>query len=314
MPEFEPSTFATHEEELTYLAEQGFGVNPLNKKTDSLEEIWVYQQEMQGLREKVAYPIDGLVVKLNDNQLATALGAVGKTPRGWCAIKFPAEEKPTKLLGVTWQVGRTGRVTPVADLEPVQLAGSTVARATVHNYKEFQESGYHCGDTLVVRKAGDIIPEVVRLLENLRPEAAEKLAAPASCPSCGESLSLSETEVDLLCLNTEKCPEQVKSRLSYFASRKMANIAGLSEKIIEKFIREFGVHDIYDLYRLDWDKVAQLEGFGEKSARKLQAAVEKSRSITDVRFLASLGIEGVGEEVAKLILEHLYEKEQNSTA
>ena len=314
MSEFEPSTFATHEEELAYLQEQGFSVNPLNKKTDSLEEIWAYQAEMQKLREQVAYPIDGLVVKLNDNRVASALGAVGKTPRAWCAVKFPAEEKPTKLLGVTWQVGRTGRVTPVTDLEPVNLAGSTVARATIHNYKEFQESAFCRGDTLIVRKAGDIIPEVVGLLENLRPEGAEKLTAPTHCPSCRQELVLSETAVDLLCLNATECREQIKLRLAYFASRKMANINGLSEKIIERFIVEFGVHDIYDLYRLDWERVAALEGFGEKSAEKLRLAIEKSRTLPDSRFLASLGIDGVGEEVAKLILSHIYENQEDSPA
>lgn len=313
MSKFQPSSFAAHEEELAYLKEQGFIVNPLNKKVDSLEEIWAYQEEMQKLRDKVAYPVDGLVVKLNDNKIASALGAVGKAPRAWCAIKFPAEEKPTLLQDITWQVGRTGRLTPVANLKPVLLSGSTVTRATLHNYKEFCERGLHQGDTLIVRKAGDIIPEVVALLPNLRLPETKVFYPPAVCPVCTASLEKTETGVDLVCPNSVDCPVQIKLRLSYFASRSMANIAGLSEKIIERFMDEFQIRDIPDLYTLDWEKVAELEGFGQKSAQNLKRAVEKSKTLPEAKFFAALGIEGIGEETAKLILDYLYAKESQDS-
>ena len=304
MADFDSSSFSQHTEELDFLAAQGFPINPLNKVVQTLDEVWNYQQEIQNKRESFAYPIDGLVVKLNDNEASAKLGVVGKTPRSWCAIKFPAEEKTTILKGVTWQVGRTGKITPVTELEPVEIAGTTVQRATLHNYKEFLEKKLHLGDTLVVRKAGDIIPEVVQVLTNLRPQQAKSFTVPRTCPSCGASLVKSDTEVDLICPNSEKCRVQIVLRLSYFAQRSMANISGLSDKIIERFIDEFGVNDIADLYDIDWEKVSQMEGFGEKSASNLRAAIEASRQQKDYRFLAALGIDGVGVEIAKLIVKH----------
>jgi DNA ligase (NAD+) len=313
MPDFEPSTFKQHSEELDFLKDQGFAINPYNKKSNSLDEIWEYQEYIRTKRDSLSYPIDGLVVKLDDNVIATQLGAVGKTPRSWCAIKFPAEEKTTRILGVTWQIGRTGKLTPVAELEPVELAGTVVKRATLHNYKEFVESDLHELDTLVVRKAGDIIPEVVAILDGLRHKDSGVFISPIICPSCNTELEKSETEVDILCKNSDNCLEQIKLRLSYYTGRNMANIPGLSDKIIERFIVEFGIHDIADLYSIDWKKVANMEGFGKKSADNLQLAIESSRTQKDSKFLASLGIDGVGEEVAKLIIKKLYEKQQNTS-
>jgi DNA ligase (NAD+) len=312
MSEFQPSNHPTHLEELEFLKKQGFPTNPLNKSAESLDEIWDYQQEIHDKRHTFQFPIDGLVVKLDDNIQASKIGVVGKTPRTWCAIKFPAEEKPTKLLGITWQVGRTGKLTPVTELEAVNLAGSTVKRATLHNYKEFMESGLHLHDMLVVRKAGDIIPEVVSILQNLRESNAVLFTAPTTCPSCSTVLTLTETAVDLICPNVEHCPEQVKLRLSYYTARNMANIVGLSDKLIERFINEFDIVDIPDLYSLDWDKIAHLDGLGEKSASNLKQAIEASRTQRDFKFFAALGIDGVGEEVAKLILKKLYSHESQS--
>jgi len=157
--------FRSHQDELNFLKNQGFVVNPYNQNADSLDQIWEISQQLQQDRKTLPYQIDGLVVKLNDNQLQNDLGVVGKTPRGWCAIKFPPDEVTTNLLGVAWQVGRTGKVTPVAELQPVQLQGTTVKRATLHNYKEFLEKDLSIGDILVIRKAGDIIPEVVSVIK-----------------------------------------------------------------------------------------------------------------------------------------------------
>ena len=157
--------FLTHEEELEYLGSIGFAINPLNKKVANLEDAWQYTQTINSKRDTLPYQIDGVVIKINNNQLKDELGVVGKTPRGWCAVKFPPDEVTTKLLGVSWQVGRTGRVTPVAELEPVQLQGTIVKRASLHNYKQLIELDLNIGDYVVVRKAGDIIPEVIKVLK-----------------------------------------------------------------------------------------------------------------------------------------------------
>jgi DNA ligase (NAD+) len=299
-----------HEEELAFLQEQGFPINPLNKKTQHLEQIWEIKEDLEKNKENLKYPIDGLVIKLNDNDLVEKLGIVGKTRRAWSAIKFRADETTTKITNVTWQVGRTGKITPVAELEPAQLAGTTVKRATLHNFKEFKEKELQKNDVLIVRKAGDIIPEVLNVLINLRQNDQEiKFEEPKKCPSCKQNLELSETGVDLICINFEHCPAQVLGRLSYFCQRNVGNIKGLSNKLLEKFIKLFAVKDIPDLYNLPYQEIASLEGFGQKSKENLQKSVEESKSISDYKFFSGIGIEGIGPEVAKLILEKLESKD-----
>jgi DNA ligase (NAD+) len=312
---FFPSNFRNHNDEIDFLKQQGFATNPFNSEAETLEEAWKSFEELGIKRAGLQYPIDGLVIKLNDNEISTAVGVVGKTPRTWSALKYAAEEVTTRLLDISWQVGRTGKVTPVADLEPVELAGTTVKRASLHNYKEVLDRDLHFLDTLVVRKAGDIIPEVVEVLVNLRkkPDGIKhghfdengKLEIPTSCPSCKTVLKTSKTGVDLFCPNGDECKEQIILRLSYFCQRNMANITGLSDKILERFIKEFGVHDIYDIYTLPFDKIATLDGFGEKSASNLKKSLENAMEFEDWKFLAALGIDGVGPEVAKLICENL---------
>ncbi len=300
-------SFNTHQEELDFLERLGFPTNPYNQAADDINEVWEISQNLAKNKANLNYPIDGLVVKLNDNSLVEELGVVGKTPRGWCAIKFKAEEVTTKVAGVTWQVGRSGRITPVVELEPVELAGTTVKRATLHNYKEFLEKDLHLGDTLIIRKAGDIIPEVVQVLYNLRTENVSKtegFKTPAYCPSCQTGLILSSTEVDLICTNMD-CPRQILTKLAYYCQRNLASITGLSEKLLEKFIENFGVRDIPDLYNLPYEQIQVMEGFGEKSVENLKNSIEKARKIDDYKFLAGLGIDGVGPEVAKLICEKL---------
>jgi DNA ligase (NAD+) len=313
--QFFGSNFVSHSEELEFLKSQGFATNPFNQNAGSVEQVYEVFEKLGAEREGLNYPIDGLVVKLDDNRLAGELGVVGKTPRGWCAMKYAAEESTTRLLRVVWQVGRTGKLTPVAELEPVELAGTTVKRATLHNYKEVVEKDLHALDTVVVHKAGDIIPEVVEILVNLRhlPTDLEteffgldgSVICPEICPSCGTQLEITSTGVDLFCPNTDGCREQILGRLSYYTQRNNANITGLSDKILERFVDEFGVHDVYDLYDLPWEKIQVMDGFGEKSVSKLREAVEKSREIEAYKFLSSLGIEGIGPEVAKLIVEQI---------
>ena len=298
----------THGDELEFLKSQGFAVNPFNKYANDLEEVWRLRKNLEKEREKLHYGIDGMVVKINHIGVAQAAGVVGKTPRAHCAIKFAAQEATSKLTNLVWQVGRTGKVTPVAEFEPTEVAGTTVRRATLHNYKEFNELNPHSGDTIVIRKAGDIIPEVVSLLSNLRPKRAEMYEAPVNCPECSTSLTISKSGVDLECPNSKLCPAQVLGRLSYFTQRSVANINGLSQKQIQKFIQLYNVRDLYDLYNLPYAEIKQLEGFGERSASNLKSAIDKASLIPDKHFLAGLSIEGVGKEVAALIIEKIYSK------
>jgi DNA ligase (NAD+) len=302
--------FATHQDELDFLEQMGFPINPYNQQANTLEEIWKISQKLDHDKAGLNYPIDGLVIKLNDNKLVEKLGVVGKTPRAWCAIKFKAQEVTTRILNVSWSVGRTGKITPVADLEPVELAGTTVKRATLHNYKEFLEKDLHYHDTLVIRKAGEIIPEVVTVMTNLRPEetSTHQFESPKTCPSCQTPVNLSSTEVDLVCPNVD-CHDQVILRLAYFTQRNIGNITGLSEKLLEKFITTFGVKDIPDLYNLPLDEIQELEGFGQKSVQNLSNSVENAKHIPDYKFLAGLGLDGIGPEVAKLFCQKLLEKE-----
>jgi DNA ligase (NAD+) len=298
----------THQEELDTLVKLGFPTNPFNSKVSSIAEVWQKVEELDKIREDLPYPIDGMVVKLNDNIVTERLGFVGKTPRTWSAVKFAAEETTTRLLNISWSVGRTGKVTPVADLEAVQLAGTTVQRASLHNYKEVIDQNLHALDTVVIRKAGDIIPEVINILTNLRHHDAKIFNPPSKCPACETTLTLTETGIDLMCPNQTGCKTQIVKRLAYFCQRNLGNITGLSEKQIEKFVDEFGVHDVADLYDLPWDKIKEMEGFGEKSVQNLQSSIQKSKQIADFKFLAGLGIDGIGPEVAKLVCEKLGEK------
>jgi DNA ligase (NAD+) len=295
--------FETHQAELDFLKTQNFPTNPFNTTATNLEQVWENAQKLEKTRSNLPYPIDGMVVKLNDNDLVEKIGVVGKTPRGWCAIKFAAEEVTTKILDITWQVGRTGKISPVAELEPVELAGTTVKRATLHNFKEVVDTEFHAGDTVVIRKAGDIIPEVLQILKNLRPQNSSLFCPPERCPACQTVLVESATGVDLICPNADDCKPQIVKRLAYFCQRNLGNIAGLSEKQIEKFVDKFGIRDIADLYNLPWSKISEMERFGEKSVENLQNSIEVSKQIADYKFLAGLGIDGVGLEVAKLICE-----------
>ncbi len=303
MEKFESSNFASHLEELEFLRQLGFDTNNEIMTADSAEEVWERVQDLEKKRDSMKYHIDGVVVKLNDNNLAAQLGVVGKTPRGWCAVKFPAEEITTKCLDITWQVGRTGKLTPVAELEPVLLAGTVIKRATLHNYKEFLVKGLRQNDTVVIRKAGDIIPEITNVLVNLRidTETNKEFLAPQVCPACGTKLITSPTKIDLICPNQQNCSAQILGRLSYFCQRDIANIVGLSDKHIQKFISEYGIQDIPDLYKLPYSKISQLEGFGPKSVDNLKKSIDDSRKKEDYKFLAGLGIEGIGIEVAQLI-------------
>jgi DNA ligase (NAD+) len=289
-----------HSIEISKLKELGFAINPLNKMFFDLESSFNYAKDISFQREELNFPIDGAVIKVDDNILFEQLGVVGKTPRGWSAIKFPPKEIVTRIKEIKYQVGRTGKITPVAELEEVELQGTVVKRATLHNAAEVVNLGLVEFDSVIVRKAGDIIPEIVVVLENLRKKDAMKFSLPKLCPSCKSILVNSSTNVDLCC-NNPVCYDQVKLKLAYFASRQLADINGLSEKTIEKLINEFSIKSISDLYDLPFDEIQKLEGFGLKSITNLQESIDKSRMIDDYKLISGLSIEGIGIENARII-------------
>lgn len=305
--------FATHSSEIAFLQHLGFETNPLNHIFLDIESAWEYATELNNKKEDLKYQIDGVVIKVDTNKITNVAGIVGKTPRCWSAIKFPSEELTTRILNIVWQVGRTGKLTPVAELENVEIGGTIVKRATLHNYKEVSENSYHVLDTVVVRKAGEIIPEVVHVLPNLRVKEATKIIVPEKCPSCGSLLKFSNTKIDLICPNSSNCKDQILYRLSYYASRNIANIDGLSEKNLTKFIEKFNIKDIPDLYNLPYDDILGMEGFGGKSVANLVQSINNASKIQDYKFLAGLGIDGVGPEIAKIILKKLYSKMQSKS-
>jgi DNA ligase (NAD+) len=289
-----------HSNEITKLKELGFAINPLNKIFIDLEASFNYAKDISSQREELNFPIDGAVIKVDDNILFEQLGVVGKTPRGWSAIKFPPKEIVTRIIEITYQVGRTGKITPVAELEEVELQGTVVKRATLHNAAEVVNLGLVEFDSVIIRKAGDIIPEIVIVLENLRKKNTMKFSLPKFCPSCKSILVYSSTNVDLCC-NNIICYDQVKLKLAYFASRQLADINGLSEKTIEKLIKEFSIKTIPDLYNLPFDQIEKLEGFGLKSITNLKDSIDKSRIIEDYKLISGLSIEGIGIENARII-------------
>ena len=297
----------TQEEELKLLSKFGFLVNKDRKVCKNLKEAQTFYEKWIEKRHTQDYGIDGLVIKINERKLWDELGYTAKSPRGGIAYKFPAEVVATKLLDITVQVGRTGAITPVAELAPVLLAGSTVSRATLHNEDEIKRLDVRVGDTVSLRKAGDVIPEIFDVFKELRPKNAKTFVMPTNCPSCDSKLSRiqigKELSAALYCLN-KLCPAQHLEGLIHFVSKKGMNIDGLGERIIETFHDIGLITDVSSIYKLKKEDIEGLEGFGEKSASNIIASIENSRIVPLHRFLYSLGIRHVGEQTAKDIAKH----------
>lgn len=302
--EASPSTRDSQEKGLKYLEQLGFVVNPKRILAENIDEIWNFIQEVGQERENLPYDIDGVVIKVNDLASQEELGFTVKAPKWAVAYKFPAEEKEAQLLSVDWTVGRTGVVTPTANLTPVQLAGTTVSRATLHNVDYIAEKDIRKDDTVIVYKAGDIIPAVLRVVESKR-VSEEKLDIPTNCPSCNSDLLHFEDEVALRCINP-RCPAQIMEGLIHFASRDAMNITGLGPSIVEKLFAANLVKDVADIYRLQEEDFLLLEGVKEKSAAKLYQAIQVSKENSAEKLLFGLGIRHVGSKASQLLLQYFH--------
>ncbi|WP_024781919.1 NAD-dependent DNA ligase LigA [Streptococcus mutans] len=307
-----PTAASSQEAVLESFAKLGFTVNPRHIISSSMDAIWHFIEDVAKERAELAYDIDGVVIKVNSLALQEALGFTVKAPRWAIAYKFPAEEKTAEILSVDWTVGRTGVVTPTANLTPVQLAGTTVSRATLHNVDYIAEKDIRIGDIVVVYKAGDIIPAVLHVIENKRDQQVP-LPIPTVCPSCQSELIHFEDEVALRCVNP-RCPAQLKEKLIHFASRDAMNIIGLGPAIVEKLFTAELICDVADIYQLTPENLMQLERIKEKSATKLYKAIQASKANSAEKLLFGLGIRHVGSKASRLLMERFESLEQLAAA
>ena len=310
--EASPTSATSQEAVLNQLSKSGFSVNERHILAHSMDEVWQFIGQIAQERDQLPYDIDGVVIKVNDLVVQEELGFTVKAPKWAIAYKFPAEEKEAQLLSVDWTVGRTGVVTPTANLTPVQLAGTTVSRATLHNVDYIAEKDIRKDDTVIVYKAGDIIPAVLRVVESKR-QSKEKLEIPKNCPSCNSELIHFEDEVALRCINP-RCPAQIKEGLIHFASRDAMNITGIGPAVVEKLFDQQLVNDVAGIYRLTVEDLLQLENFKEKSANKLYTAIQASKENSAEKLLFGLGIRHVGSKASQILLEHFHDLEQLAKA
>lgn len=310
--EASPTQKETQDDVLKELESYGFLVNHHRLISSSMEKIWDFIQTIEKDRVSLPYDIDGIVIKVNSLAMQEELGFTVKAPRWAIAYKFPAEEKEAEILSVDWTVGRTGVVTPTANLTPVQLAGTTVSRATLHNVDYIAEKDIRIGDTVVVYKAGDIIPAVLNVVMSKRNQQ-EVMLIPKLCPSCGSELVHFEGEVALRCINP-LCPNQIKERLAHFASRDAMNITGFGPSLVEKLFDAHLIADVADIYRLSIENLLTLDGIKEKSATKIYHAIQSSKENSAEKLLFGLGIRHVGSKASRLLLEEFGNLRQLSQA
>lgn len=310
--EASPTQKETQDDVLKELESYGFSVNHHRLISSSMEKIWDFIQTIEKDRVSLPYDIDGIVIKVNSLAMQEELGFTVKAPRWAIAYKFPAEEKEAEILSVDWTVGRTGVVTPTANLTPVQLAGTTVSRATLHNVDYIAEKDIRIGDTVVVYKAGDIIPAVLNVVMSKRNQQ-EVMLIPKLCPSCGSELVHFEGEVALRCINP-LCPNQIKERLAHFASRDAMNITGFGSSLVEKLFDAHLIADVADIYRLSIENLLTLDGIKEKSATKIYHAIQSSKENSAEKLLFGLGIRHVGSKASRLLLEEFGNLRQLSQA
>ena len=302
-PSVEELNVSTQEELLEKMAEIGFVTNPERLKCKTIDEVWNYIETIASKRPDLPYEIDGMVIKVNDFATQEEIGFTVKAPRWAIAYKFPAEEAQTVVRDIEWTVGRTGVVTPTAVMDPVQLAGTTVRRASLHNIDLIKERDIRLEDTVVIHKAGDIIPEVTRVILEKRPATSQPYEFPTTCPVCHAKLEHLEEEVAIRCLNP-KCSAQLTEGLSHFVSRNAMNMSGIGPRVIKQLFEEGLVMDVADLYKLTLDQLLALDKVQQKSAENILEAIEKSKENSLERLLTGLGIRHVGTKAAKELAQH----------
>ena len=290
----------SHADTLTALQELGFRVNPHIRSKITIKEVLDYYRDLTEKRHVLPYDIDGVVVKVDDLGLQQLLGATSRSPRWAIAYKFKALQETTRVTGIEVQVGRTGVLTPVAHLVPVNIGGANVSRATLHNEDEIKRKDIRIGDTVLVQRAGDVIPEVVKVIASQRTGTEKEFNMPHYCPVCNSSVVRAEDEAALRCINTA-CPAQVKERIKHFASKGAFDMEGLGDKLVEQLVDKKLLFSYADIFRLNKDTLKNLERMGAKSAENIMEAIEKSKQITLARFIYSLGIRHVGEHVAGIL-------------
>ena len=290
-----------HWQNLEALAKMGFKVNPHRRLCKSFEHLMAYIQEWESKRDSLEYEIDGVVVKVNDIRLWEELGTTAKSPRWAIAYKYAARQATTTVMNIRAQVGRTGTLTPVADLEPVDVGGVTVSHATLHNMDEIARLGVKIGDTVLIQRAGEVIPQVVKVVK----PAAEgrEFSMPKQCPVCGGEVHRAGGEVAYRCVNSA-CPAKLKESLLYFAGRRAMDIDGLGEALVDQLVDKGLVHDVADLYALSHEQLANLERMGDKSASNLREEIENSKKASLARLIFALGIRFVGERTGQLLADH----------
>jgi DNA ligase (NAD+) len=290
-----------HWQNLAALHKLGFKVNPYRRLCKSFEELMAYIREWESKRDSLEYEIDGIVVKVNDIRLWEELGSTAKSPRWAIAYKYAARQATTTVMNIRAQVGRTGTLTPVADLAPVDVGGVTVSHATLHNMDEIARLGVKIGDAVLIQRAGEVIPQVVKVVK----QAAERreFSMPKQCPDCGGEVHRAEGEVAYRCVNSA-CPARLKESLLYFAGRRAMNIDGLGEALVDQLVDKGLVHDVADLYRLSHEQLANLERMGDKSASNLLQEIDNSKKASLARLIFALGIRFVGERTGQLLAEH----------
>lgn len=311
--QFNQKPFPTHEENFAWLKKQGFNVNPNRKLCKSFDELIEFINEIETKRDLLDYEIDGVVVKVNSTALQEEFGSTSKAPRWAIAYKYAARQAITRLNGITVQVGRTGALTPVAELEPVQLAGTVVARASLHNEDEIKRLGLKIGDYVLIEKSGEIIPQVLQVIESKRTGEEKDYEFPKTCPICKSDVLRPAGEAVTRCTNSV-CPAKIKARLSYFSARKAMDIEGLGDVLIETLVDQGIVKDVADLYALDLATLANFERMGEKSATKVIEQIENSKTRGLQRLLFGMDIRHVGEGYAKRIARQFRSLENLSRA
>lgn len=300
----EGASFETHWQILQTLKAWGFPVNPHARICSDIEEVIAFCEQWTARRGELNYDVDGVVVKVNSLLMQQDLGYVQRSPRWAVAYKFPAQQARTRILEVRWQVGRTGALTPVAVMEPVEVGGVTVSRATLHNEDEIARKGVMIGDVVVIQRAGDVIPEVVSVVEEERDGDEQPIVRPQTCPECGAPVEKPEGEAVARCVNLA-CPAQIVERIRHFTSRNAMNIEGFGDKWVQRLFEEGIIHDPADLYYLKKEDLLPLERMGEKLAENLLNSVERSKQVPLSRFIYALGIRHVGERAAQLLAEYL---------